>query len=260
MKNIISIIIIGILFFNGIGTNVSSEYDTIQKQTSKIEEYDMVIISPALFSEALQPLINHKNSVGIRTLLKMTEEIYDEYDGRDKPEQIKYCIKDVVETYHIKYVLLVGGRVGQSFQWYIPPRYSHVDDGFMHKEFLSDLYYADIYDEQMDFEDWDSNVNNIFSEWYVDESKPHDVMDLKPDVSLGRLPCRYEQEVEIVVEKIIEYALRKNIELSKSSPVPYRFKASLVRMNDNADTRLLDKYINMYLEKAPDRFFFESLR
>lgn len=203
MKKIFSITIIGILVFSGLGAGAISIKNPIKQSSS--DEYDMVIIAPEKFSNALQQLIDHKNSVGIQTFLKTTEDIYSTYDGRDKPEQIKYCIKDMIETYDIEYVLLIGGRIGQSFQWFIPPRYSHVDDGFMHREFLSDLYYADVYNEQKEFEDWDSNGNNIFSEWYVDEPEARDIIDLKPDVALGRLPCRNEKEAETVVNKIIEY-------------------------------------------------------
>jgi len=71
--------------------------------------YDLVIITPSSFSDALQPFIDHKNSYGVETFIKNTEEIYDEYDGIDEAEQIKYFIKDAIETLDIKYVLLVGG-------------------------------------------------------------------------------------------------------------------------------------------------------
>ena len=201
MKKIISILIIGILAIGSIST---LGFPVRNQLLSSVEdEFDMVIISPETFSNPLQPLIEHKNSVGIKTFLKTTEDIYSTYDGRDKPEQIKYCIKDMIETYNIKYVLLVGGRIGQSFKWHIPPRYSHVDDEFLDKEFLSDLYYADIYKENHDFEDWDSNGNGIYAEWTG--LVPKDSMDLIPDVALGRLPCRNIEGVEDIVQKIINY-------------------------------------------------------
>ena len=56
--------------------------------------YNLVIIAPKVFANALQPLIDHKNSLGVSTYLKTTEDIYTEYQGVDKPEQIKYFIKD----------------------------------------------------------------------------------------------------------------------------------------------------------------------
>ena len=72
------------------------------------DQYDLVIISPSEFSNELQPLINHKISMGVNTILKTTEEIYSEYSGRDNAEKIKYFIKDAIETWGIDYVLLVG--------------------------------------------------------------------------------------------------------------------------------------------------------
>ncbi|MBS3802752.1 MAG: peptidase C25, partial [Candidatus Thermoplasmatota archaeon] len=62
------------------------------------DDYDLVIIAPEIFTDALRFLVDHKNNMGIETFVKTTEEIYNEYDGVDKPEQIKYFIKDAVET------------------------------------------------------------------------------------------------------------------------------------------------------------------
>jgi hypothetical protein len=160
----------------------------------------MVIIAPREFSDAIQPLITHKNAVGISTFLKTTEDIYSEYIGNDEAEKIKYFIKDSIETFNIHYVLLVGGRKGQSLQWYVPPRYVHLDDGARYTMYITDLYFADIYNENgNDFETWDTNDNGIYGEWGFD------TMDLKPDVSVGRLPCRNTREVQTVVGKIITY-------------------------------------------------------
>jgi len=206
MRKVLPLLIIGILFLNGFGALViSEEVKKINIDYLCEEDFDMVIISPKKFSSELQPLIDHKNSHGVRTFFKPTEEIYKYYDIQDKPEQIKYFIKDALEQFNIKYVLLVGGRIGQFFRWNVPVRYSNVDDGFSQRVFLSDLYFADIYKENNEFEDWDSNGNGIFSEWYKDESTPSDIIDLKPDLAIGRLPCRYKSEVSSIVKKIIDY-------------------------------------------------------
>ena len=202
MKKYIAISLIGILILSGLGAGAFSIKKTSIQQI-KTDEYDMVIIAPNSFSNALQPLIQHKNDHDVSCFLQTTETIYSEYNGRDDAESIKLFIKDAIETYDIKYVLLIGGRIRQSFRWYVPVRYANVDDGFMHKKILSDLYFADIYKENGEFEDWDSNGNGIFAEWVGDN--PKDVMDLIPDVYLGRLPCRNLQEVKDIVEKIINY-------------------------------------------------------
>ena len=193
-------------------------YKIPEKTVSFPDEYDMVIISPSKFSSDLQPLINHKNSYNIRTILKTTEEIYDEYEGRDQPEQIKYFIKNAIESWDISYVLLVGGKKSLLFGnwgiegpklpnddlWYVPVRYNNMVDD-TESGILSDLYYADIYkyeDDEIVFEDWDSDGNGLFAEWTLDA---RDSVDMYPDVFIGRLACRNNYEVRIMVDKIINY-------------------------------------------------------
>lgn len=186
------------------------------------EYYDLLIISPHCFSKYLDPFVAHKNKFNIKTKLVEVEDIYDQmfWQGRDRQEKIKYFIKKAIEKWQIEYVLLVGGRKGQSYNWYIPVRYSRVDDRTKYKEkyFISDLYYADVYKKNINnsyvFEDWDSNGNGIFAEWtwnYNGSSGKYDILDKKddvdllPDVKLGRLPCRNAFEVKSIVKKIINY-------------------------------------------------------
>ena len=177
---------------------MSIKYELTKKlnsPTSTLGQYDMVIISPSSFSSELQPLVDHKNSVGIKTILVTLDEIYDSYYGRDKPEQIKYFIKHALDYWNIKYVLLVADANK------VPVRYTYPQDG-QETRFASDLYYADIYGYG-GFSSWDSNGNDIFGEYdYYGET---DKVDLYPDVYIGRLACSSASDVENVVEKIIDY-------------------------------------------------------
>jgi len=194
-------------------------YEEKQKTTSSTgSTYDMVIIAPRKFSSALKPLIDHKNNHGVKTILKTTETIYREYSGRDKPEKIKYFIKDAKEQWNVTYVLLVGGLKSYidakdkddqnqgSRDWYVPVRYTNIPEDEGHG-CISDLYYSDIYQynktsHAWEFEDWDSNHDNVFAEW---SGTKRDSLDLIPDVYYGRLPCVTVKEVETVVNKIITY-------------------------------------------------------
>ena len=167
------------------------------------DEYDMVIITTESFSQNVRPLIDHKNSMEIKTYMKTCEEIYTQYEGRDKAEQIKYFIKDAIESNGISYVLLIGGRKGGLFEetWSVPVRYAQVDDN-AETSYITDLYYADIYNETGEFASWDTNDNGIIAEW---TRLKKDELGLIPDVYLGRLPCRTKREVDIMVEKIKTY-------------------------------------------------------
>ncbi len=158
-------------------------------------EYKLVIIAPSKFSSALQPLVDHKISKGVSTILKTTEDIYDDFTGYDKPEQIKYFIKSALEDWNTTYVLLVGGLKSLLYakgrdnanegtkDWYLPVRYSNLNEG--EPGYISDLYYADIYNDTGVFCSWDSNENNIYAEF----KSFGDKLDLYPDVALGSKIC-----------------------------------------------------------------------
>ena len=165
--------------------------------------YDLLIIAPQKFVNELQPLITHKNNVGIRTHLATLNEVYHQmfWHGRDKAEKIKYFIKTAKEEWGITYVMLVG-----DFQT-IPIRYVYNADnntGWNEPCFISELYYADLYDKNHNFSSWDASNNGIYGEWYGHTAKDPDI-DLYPDVFVGRLACINEAEVRVMVRKIITY-------------------------------------------------------
>jgi hypothetical protein len=190
------------------------------KKNTNAETYDLVIIAPSVFSNDLQPLVDHKNSKGMKTMLKTTEEIFSSYSGRDEPEKVKYFIKEAKETMDITYVLLVGGIKGYLYardrddtnhgsdHWYCPVRYAHIknDDEL---SCISDLYYGDLYRynedlQEWEFEDWDYNGDGIFA-YNRGFGQKKDKLDLVPDVYYGRLPCRNKLELKILVRKIMVY-------------------------------------------------------
>lgn len=191
------------------------------------EQHNLLIITPSLFKRQVEKLVNHKNDIGVKTFLKTTESIYKQYEGRDKPEQIKYFIKDAIETYDVTYVLLVGGLKNQFFarpkddanqgskDWYVPVRYTNLydkpkfplksDDDIFDPGSISDLYYADIYDGEGNFSSWDPNNDGVFAAWGREGVKDDLDIDMVPDVYVGRLACRSIKEVKTVVNKIITY-------------------------------------------------------
>lgn len=186
---------------------IKIDYQFPDNPANFADEYDLVIITNSKFTRATQPLVEHKNSHDIRTKLVTLDEIYDStyfpVEGRDCAEEVKYFIKNAFDEWGIKYVLLVGGRNGGVLteKWWTPVRYSHLDDGGEAK-YLTDLYFADIYDGGGNFSSWDTNENGIFGEWVGMEK---DILDMYPDVYVGRLACLNAIEAKIMVNKIIEY-------------------------------------------------------
>lgn len=175
--------------------NVNVIYTPPEKSLLQNDDYELLIIAPSEFLDVLQPLVEHKNSWGISTLLTSLTSA-GAYPGRDDAERVKNFIKDTVEKWGVKYVLLVGGYKK------MPVRYAYIDDGD-ETHHATDLYYADIYDAEGKFSSWDTNGNNIFGEYqYQGET---DEIDFYPDVYVGRLACDSETDVRTVVSKIITY-------------------------------------------------------
>lgn len=163
-------------------------------------EYDMIIISPNEFSDELAPLVDHKNSVELRTILitfsDITSSKYFTVQGDDLQERIKYFIYNAKKDWDIKYIMLVG----DTDKFPIRSACIYGEDDVI----PSDLYYADVFNHNQDFCDWDGNNNGIYAEH---NGGPVDGTDLHPDVYFGRLPASSGGELNTMVNKIINYEL-----------------------------------------------------
>ena len=208
-------------------------------------EFDLLIIAPSEFSDELQQLVDHKNNYNLKTYLVTLGEIYSEYtDGRDEQENIKLFIKDEIEEKGIAYVLLVGGMIGQKYEWYLPVRYASSPS---EEAYISDLYYADIYKEDgTAFEDWDSNGNGIFAEYTLLKK---DIIDGNPDVYVGRLPCRDLGQVKTMVNKIINYenspadeSWFKNMLLIGGDTYPHTSEGYEAELDTNVSASYMDGF------------------
>jgi hypothetical protein len=197
--------------------NIDVEYQSPETQVKNEEQYDLLIITHEIFEDELQSLVDHKESLGIATKLVTVDEIYDEYDSQSPYdwEQIKMYLADHVLDWDIKFVLLAGGRKGQTYDWWVPDFESNnwepgTEYGSWDETYSCDLYYSDVYRVnqygQYEMDNWDSNGNGIYAEGPLLPSGT-DQMDFYPDVYLGRFPIRAEWEADVVVDKVINYEL-----------------------------------------------------
>ena len=180
---------------------IKIEYEPPMKPMFFSDRYDLLIISNKSFIETLKPFVEFKNISNITTKLVSLDDIPP--ISRDRQEDIKYFIKNAVENWGVKYVLLVGSLDE------MPCRKVYIAEAraiFMDQvSFISDLYYADIYDSNGNFSSWDSNGNNKFGEYKSWQGHPIDDVDLYPDVYLARIPCTNNEELNITIHKIIDY-------------------------------------------------------
>lgn len=168
---VILLIVFGLVCVPSIMAQYSSPHpvkisnNNVEDKASSAVVYDLLIIAPTQYIDSLQPLVVHKNNVGIKTKVVTLDDVYHQmfWQGRDEQEKIKYFIKTAKEVWGITYVLFVG-----DFQA-IPIRYVYNADnntGYNEPYFISELYYADLYDQNHNFSTWDSSNNGIYGEWY----------------------------------------------------------------------------------------------
>lgn len=176
--------------------------------TPTTDTYHLLIISYDAYAPLLKSLVNHKISHGLQTKLVTLKDIYDStyfpVEGRDSQEKIKYFIKNAKEHWNVTYVMLVG-----NFEK-IPVRNAALEcdagGAYEELEFASDLYYADLYDGDGNFSSWDTDNDGVYAEWpYPEAHAREDVVDLSPDIYVGRLACMFKSEVKTMVNKIIDY-------------------------------------------------------
>jgi len=195
-------IVIGLLICSGLGLIPIQTQATIHNSG-----YNLIIITPADFSNELQPLVTHKEQHAITTKIVTLDDIYDSVyfpaQGRDDVEKIKYFIKNAYDIWNIKFVLFIGNYLQN------PPRYCYNNDSYYNMEpfFISDLYFADIYTDNKIFSSWDSDHDGLYGEWDGPSADDYNI-SLNPEIGIGRLLCHNRFELNIMIHKIIQYEKR----------------------------------------------------
>jgi uncharacterized membrane protein len=162
------------------------------------EHYRLLIIGPENFRQNLTRLATYKNKTGIPAKFVSLTEInsgkYFTTQGDDQQEKIKYFIFNARKSWNITYVILGADTP------LIPHRNAYIpsEEG----NIPSDLYYSDLFDSNMQFCDWDYNDDGTYGEY---SSGNVDRADLYSDVIIGRLPASTQNEMEVLVDKIINY-------------------------------------------------------
>lgn len=196
--------------------------------------YQYLIITPALFQNEFQSLINMYSNKGIVSQIKTVEDISNSVSGYDLQEKIRNYIKNQYQNYGIEYVLLAGNPQ------YVPYRgfYCHVISGGGYTDWSipADLYYSG-----MDG-NYDLNGNHIYGE-------VADSVDLLPDVAVARMPVNDTAELHRMIHKSISY--QTNPVLGELTD-PYLIGEHL---DDNPETEGGD-YMNLLINNHGDHGYY----
>lgn len=179
--------------------------------SAEADGYELLIIAPGEFIDALRPLKDFKDATNRPTLLLSLEEIYVNFHGSDIAEMVKKCIANYEKTYGIEYVMLVGDSDKFPVRYIYGKNVDIDENTVLSLSYVpTDLYYADLYYEGTgDFCNWDANGNGFYGEslYYrlVEPELNIDDLDLRPDVAVGRVPVSDITEIRNYVDKTISY-------------------------------------------------------
>jgi hypothetical protein len=148
---------------------------------------EMVILSNALFMDALAPLVAARKQQGWSVQLVDLQDVYDEFGAGDKTP---FAVRDFLQAIH--------------GSWSLPPRFVLLvgDASFDSRNFLGqgdfDLAPTKLIDTQQ--------METASDDWFVDWNS-----DGIPDIAIGRLSVRTAAEASTVVGKIVGYVGSANL-------------------------------------------------
>jgi Peptidase family C25/Propeptide_C25/Dockerin type I domain len=155
---------------------------------------DYLIITAEDFVLGFEPLVVYKRSKGFSVEVVTLESIYSTYPGIDNQEKIRNCIIDYNSNNSTQWVLL-GGDTD-----ILPHRIAYNNalstDQIEHEHYIPcDLYYSALEGN------WNADDDDVYGE-------NEDNVDYGPEIYLGRAPVKSISEVDVFVQKTIEYETR----------------------------------------------------
>jgi len=191
------------------------DYETLNKSWYN-PNIEMIIVVPNIseFISAVEPLKDWKNEKGVKTIILSNFSLYS---GRDTAEKIRNMIKSYYESDKIRWVLLAGDAQNNL----IPIRQVYNPDTFIASEEFegtfseysdwneyfkpTDYYYAGLNGT------WDEDGDGNYGESATYNSNGIDEVDWIPELYVGRFPASIATELEMMVNKTIDYENRTNI-------------------------------------------------
>ncbi len=180
--------------------------DTPSDLKSAANAADYLIITPASFTSAIQPLANWRSSNGLRVKVVDVQDIYDEFNGGVfSPQAIRDFLAYAYTNWTTpapSYVLLVGdgnydfkNNMGWGEPNYIPPYLDDIDPWI--GETATDNRYVSV-----------------------------SGADVLPDMSIGRFPVKTSAETQTMVQNVLAY---------EQNPPPDGRNSQLTFVADDAD-------------------------
>lgn len=194
----------------------------------------------------LENLITWKNEKGIPATVRTVDWIMDNYEPGaqeyDDPQvRVRMFIDDAWRNWGTEFIL-IAGDVDPYF--YAPPTYPYQPDFGRYgivpirvfnanpENWVRNLIPTDVYYDCLD-EDWDKNGNH---EWGQNGPLPGgDDPSFKPDMALGWIPCKNQEEFGNWIDKLLKY--EKDPPLTTINGRTYLSRFAQVAADDCLDLR-----------------------
>jgi hypothetical protein len=158
------------------------------EKDAPLTSYQYLIISPPVFKDEFQPLINMYNSKGITVKVGTTDTITA--GGTDLAMKIRNRIITEYQNCNIDYVLLAGNPSLVPYRGFYC--YVQSGSGYTDSNIPADLYYSGI----------DGNYNADSDNLY---GEIEDDPDLLPDIAVARFTVNDTAELHRMIRKTISY-------------------------------------------------------
>jgi hypothetical protein len=169
-----------------------------------------VVLAPAEWRTALQPLADARAADFAVELVALEDALASE-EGADAPERVKRFLFRAWKERRATHALLVGDAD------VFPVRFMVLDrctEAAFHTAFYpSDLYYADVAEEDGSFDDWNAEreghharyFGEVRGECNKDTRIDFDRVSYAPELAVGRFPVSTRAELEAVVTKTVAW-------------------------------------------------------
>lgn len=154
-----------------------------------LDNYDILIITPEMFTGAMQSMVNLYKNQGLKTNIFTVQYINSNIAGADAAEKIRNLIIQEYQTYGISQVILGGDVEHVAYRGFYCAAQSSVL--YEDNNIPSDLYYSSLDGN------WNSNDNQMWGEIGED--------DLLPEVSVGRMSFSTATELASMINKTTKY-------------------------------------------------------
>lgn len=153
----------------------------------------LIITSDAL-APSFQPLADWKTQSGVPAAIRTTSFIQQQYpSAADDAERIRLFIRDAYSRWGTKWVLL-GGDTD------VVPTRQAITLFYGGESIATDMYFSCLDGN------WNADGDSIYGEGYSSPTTPGDAVDLLPEVYVGRAPVLTVSDVQVFVNKTLQYA------------------------------------------------------